>query len=453
MRLIKAGSRILFSRVWQVLANAVAVLVIAKTLGPTGQGFFSLTVAVAMLLGAALGGGMGLAAVPPIRRKQVSIVRMLKAQLCWAALMGVVMGVLATLVAEGRAAEILETRLGWKQGFGWLAACAGLGLLTFDIFAYDLLARGRLVVGAAVNGYRASGYLLFILILGSIGKLTLGLAIAAFAVSQAGGAVAMFVILIREIRNPRLGNGENGDRPASVPAKGMEDPGESDDNFQLHDHSLIGLIVFNMRRGWVGQISAVAYFLLLRLDQGLLEHFRGAAEVGIYSLAVYMGEMLWLLPGALTPILVHTSATSEVDPDRDQTALRAVQLGVLITFAVAVPLYLLAEPLLSFLAGGQYHASGAALKALLPGIVVFAPGAVLAGDFIGRGKPHWNTQASAVTVVINIGVALWLIPRYGAVGAAYASSIAYFFGSTIMVLRFWQATGLFILGSGRGAKR
>ncbi|MBU8870473.1 MAG: polysaccharide biosynthesis C-terminal domain-containing protein [Gemmatimonadales bacterium] len=442
MRLLKAGSRILFSRIWQVLANAVAVLVIAKTLGPTGQGYFSLTVAVAMLLGAALGGGMGLAAVPPLRRKQVPIVRMLTAQLFWAALMGVVMAVLAALVGGGRAAEVLASRLGWESGMGWLVACAGLGLLTFDIFAYDLLARGRLVVGAAVNGYRASAYLLLIGALGLMGQLTLGRAIGVFALSQAGGAVAMLVILIREIRHPRNENHGTGDE--SVPGVGEKD-------FQLHDRSLFGLIAYNMRHGWVGQISAVAYFLLLRLDQGLLEYFRGAAEVGIYSLAVYMGEMLWLLPGALTPILVHTSATSATDPDRDRTALRAVQLGILITFAVAVPLYLLAEPLLGFLAGGQYQASGAALKALLPGIVVFAPGAVLAGDFIGRGKPHWNTQASVLTVVVNIAVGLWFIPRYGAVGAAYASSIAYFCGSVVMVLRFRQVTGLSIFNGPRGS--
>ena len=313
---------------------------------------------------------------------------------------------------------------------------------------FNLLLYGSIFVGAAVNGYRASGYLIIVGVLGLTGQLTLGRAIGAFAVTQAGGALAMLVILIREIRNPRVGHEEAGGKAPAKTAGGLSRPGPGDEDFQLQDRSIFGLIAFNMRRGWVGQISAVAYFLLLRLDQGLLEYFRGAAEVGIYSLAVYMGEMLWLLPGALTPILVHTSATSGSDPDRDRTACRGVQLGVLVTAVVAVPLYFLAEPLLSFLAGGQYEASGAALKALLPGIVAFAPGAVLAGDFIGRGKPHWNTQASALTVVINIAVGLWLIPRFGAVGAAYASSIAYFFGSAVMVLRFRQATGLFILGRG-----
>ena len=288
MSLIRAGSRILFSRVWQVCANAVAVLVIAKTLGPTGQGYFSLTVAVAMLLGAALGGGMGLAAVPPLRQKQVPIVRMLSAQLVWAALMGAVMAVLAVQAGGGRAAEVLATRLGWEPGTGWLAACAGLGLLTFDIFAYDLLARGRLIVGSAVNGYRASGYLLLIGVLGLTGQLTLGRAIGAFALSQAGGALALFVILVREIRNPRVGSRNGADVVPREAVDALREPGKGDEDFQLHDRSLVGLIVFNMRRGWVGQLSAVAYFLLLRLDQGLLEYFRGAAEVGIYSLKAHL---------------------------------------------------------------------------------------------------------------------------------------------------------------------
>lgn len=447
MRLLKAGSRILFSRIWQVLANAVAVLVIAKTLGPEGQGYFSLTVALAMLLGAALGGGMGLAAVPPLRQRRVPIVRMLTAQMLWALAMTVVMGVLALQAQGGQAAQFMVRYLGWSPGVAWLAALAGLGLLSFDIFAYDLLARGRLIVGAAVNGYRASFYLAIVGVLALAGGLTLARAVAAFAVSQAGGAIAMFVILVREIRRPRYGDEPPPPDPLSDPA--ADAPLPEDEDYRLEGRSLAGLIAFNLRRGWIGQLSAVAYFLLLRLDQGLLAHFRGAAEVGIYSLAVYMGEMLWLLPGALTPILVHTSATRASDTSRDATAWQAVRLGILITFAAAVPLYLLAEPMLAFLAGGQYQASGAALRALLPGIVAFAPGAVLAGDFIGRGKPHWNTQASALTVVVNVIVGWILIPREGAVGAAYASSIAYFCGSALMVLRFRQATGLFILGRGR----
>ena len=58
MKLIAAGSQIFVSRVGQVLANAAAALLIAKTLGPTGQGYYSLTAAAALLLASLLAGGM-----------------------------------------------------------------------------------------------------------------------------------------------------------------------------------------------------------------------------------------------------------------------------------------------------------------------------------------------------------------------------------------------------------
>jgi O-antigen/teichoic acid export membrane protein len=139
---------------------------------------------------------------------------------------------------------------------------------------------------------------------------------------------------------------------------------------------------------------------------------------------------------------VHCSPAGAHDPSRDRNAARALRWGVLLTLAAAVPLFVFAHPLVALLAGPEFRGAGPALRALLPGIVAFAPGAVLAGDFIGRGKPHWNTQASLLTVAVNIGVGVWLIPRHGPVGAAWASTIAYAAGAAVMVVRFRQATGL-----------
>lgn len=429
MRLVRAGGRILFSRVGQVLANAFVVMVVASTLGPTGQGHYSLTVAVAMLLGSLLGGGMGLAAVPPLRQDKVPAGRMLTAQLIWAGCMVCIMGFLATITLSGKASIFFADHLGWFPGLGFAAVVAAASILGFEIFSYDLLARGRLVISAAVNGVRAMAHLLVILILWIFGEITFGKAVGAFALAQFMGALVLLVILLKDVKrrpHPEPTGGENssGDLPEDLGRRGFG-----------------ALILFNLRRGWLGQISAVAYFLLLRLDQGLLEHFRGAAEVGIYSVAVHVGEMLWLLPGALTPLLVHSSARHQGDPDRDRTAARALRIGFLLTLVAGTPLFFLANPLLGFLAGGEYQASGDSLRALLPGIIAFAPGAVLAGDFIGRGKPHWNTQASALTVAVNLVAAYFLIPRHGAVGAAWSSSIAYAVGSAVMLIRFRQATG------------
>jgi O-antigen/teichoic acid export membrane protein len=453
VKLIAAGSRILFSRVGQVAANAAVVVLVAQRLGPAGQGHYSLTVAVTLLSASLLGGGMGLAAVPALRQGRVRPQRLMRAQALWMGLMVLVLGAAAWwAITDVAAAAWLALHLGWTPGVAWLVAIGAFGMLGFEIFTYNLLARGRLIVGSAINGWRALGHLLIVAALVPSGALTQVTAVATFAAAQMGGFVAISVVTLRDLRRPARPaagapcvTGVSGE-PGMAPAPG-ELPAD------LDTRPLWRLAAFNLRHGALGQLSAVAYFLLLRLDQGLLEHFRGAAEVGIYSLAVYVGEMLWLLPGALTPLLVHSSAAHASDPQRDRTAARAVRMGVGLTLLAALPLYLLAAPLLAFAGGGQYAASGASLRALLPGIVAFAPGVVLAGDFIGRGKPHWNTQASVLTVVINIAVALALIPRHGAVGAAWASSIAYACGSVAMLWRFRHATGMSLRGLVLGRHR
>ncbi|MBK8166503.1 MAG: polysaccharide biosynthesis C-terminal domain-containing protein [bacterium] len=447
MRLAAAGSRILAGRVGQVAANAAVVVLVAQRLGPAGQGHYSLTAAVTLLTASLLGGGMGLAAVPALRQGRIDPRRLMRAQFLWLGAMLLVLAGGALLVtARPGPAAWLAGHLGWRPGLGFVVAAAAAGILGFEIFTYNLLARGRLVVGSAVNGWRAAGHLGLVGVLVLLGRLTLETAVAAFAVAQVGGLVAIVLVATRDLRRPHVRRDEPdtaddaGVPPVRAPLPDRELPAD------LDTRPLWRLVAFNLRHGALGQLSAVAYFLLLRLDQGFLEHFRGAAEVGIYSLAVYVGELVWLLPGALTPLLVHSSAADATDLRRDRTAARAVRLGVGLTLAAALPLYIAAAPLLALAGGGQYADSVPALRALLPGIVAFAPGVVLAGDFIGRGRPHWNTQASALTVVINVVAALSLIPHQGAVGAAWASSLAYACGSAIMLWRFRRATGMSLRG-------
>ncbi len=450
MRLTVVGSRILISRVGQVAANAAVVVLVAQKLGPAGQGHYSLTVAVTLLAASLLGGGMGLAAVPALRQGKLRPARLMRAQAAWLAAMLLVLGAAASLAAwSGPAASWLGLHLGWTPGMARLAALGAFGMLGFEIFSYNLLARGRLVVGSTVNGARAAAHLLLAAALAFTGSLTLDTAVAAFAVAQFGGFLAISIVALRDLSRPAPAATSVSGGAAPLPLAVADDAVPAD----LDQRPLWSLVAHNLRHGALGQLSAVAYFLLLRLDQGLLEHFRGAAEVGIYSLAVYVGEMLWLVPGALTPVLVHTSAAAATDMRRDRTAARAVRLGVGLTLVTALPLYLLAAPLLALAGGGQYAASGASLRALLPGIVAFAPGVVLAGDFIGRGRPHWNTQASVLTVVLNVGAALLLIPDHGAVGAAWASSLAYACGSGVMLWRFRRATGMSLRGLVLGRHR
>jgi len=416
LKLARTGSHILGWRAVQKAAGACTVLAVAQGLGPEGNGRYSLTLMVVTVLAAVLSAGVGLASVPLLRRGEVAARRILAAQAVW--IVVVVLLLVAGFIAlgEGPVRMWLESTLTWDLSLLVAATAAVLAMLVFETANYDLLALGQVVVGARTASLRALVHLAAVALLLTLSRLDLTLAIWSFCLVH---LVAASYLILRLKR--------------ALP------PGESPDT--ARGPGLPTLLGTLLRRGWIGQLSAIGYLLLLRLDQLLLESYLDVAAVGVYALAAWGAELLWLVPEALNPLLIHTSS-DEADQQRDRTAARAVRLGLGATALAAVPVALVAPPLLGLLRDGAFAGAAGPLWALLPGVVAFAPGAVLAGDFIGRGRPHWNTQASAVTLVVNVGLCLLWIPRAGILGAAWASSVAYALGAGLMLLRFHQATHL-----------
>lgn len=436
MKLLRTGGQILGSRIGQAGINAVCGWLVARTLGPAGQGHYSLTVTIAVFAASLFNGGMGLAAVPPLRSGEAGLGRMLSAQKRWVAGAAAVMVLIVLAAWNGGLSGPAARHLGWDPPAAAAAVLAAMALLAFDVFFYDLLAIGRLLVGPLINLGRAAAHLLALGALALAGALGLREAVIVYGGAQTAAAAAVLLLLTREASRRRAAPPS----PA-VPEAAAEPPTGA-------------LLKSTLRRGWLGQMSAVVSLLHLRLDLAIVVAYHGAAEVGVYSVAVLVGEVIWLLPGALQPLLVYSASGTEVDSGvegggragRDRESARAVRVGLAVTAAAALVLGAIARPLFGFLLPPEFADSVPALRALLPGIVALAPGAVLAGDFIGRGRPAWNTAASGVTVAVNIGAGFLLIPGLGAVGAAWASTVAYAAGAAVMVARFRRVSGL-ALGS------
>ena len=415
MNLATTGSRVLIWRTLQKVANAVVVVEVAQGLGPEGNGRYSLALLVITVLAALFNGGVGLASVPPLRQHKIDPRRILGAQTLWMAVVAGILIILGVLVRFTGLWQWLEEALTWDLSLILVAGAAIMALLLFETANYDLLAAGRVVLGTRVAAIRALFHLGTMGLLLVLARLDLTLALLTFAMVHSVAAIFMAWQARRVVL-------------AMPPAPRGE--------------ALLGLMGGLLRRGWLGQLSALTYLLLLRLDQLFIEGSHGVAAVGIYALAAWGGELLWLVPEALNPLLVHSSADIENPTVRDQTAARAVRIVLLVTFLAAIPAALLVSPVLGLLRNGEFLAAAGPFRVLLPGIVAFAPGAVLAGDFIGRGRPHWNTQASIVTVVVNVGLCLLWIPSQGIMGAAWASTVAYAMGAVVMLVRFHWATNI-----------
>ena len=199
-------------------------------------------------------------------------------------------------------------------------------------------------------------------------------------------------------------------------------------------------------------VSILAGAIMIRADLIVVSHFRGAAEAGVYSVAAQFALLLMLLPSVIATLLFPI-ATSEQDP-RGETTCQVTRYTTFIMFIcciAAVPFSLL----LPLIYGDAFSESTALLWILLPGVYLMGLESVLVQHFNALGLPRAIPLYWVVTLILNLVLVFALVPRFGAQGAAIASTISYAAIFTLVALHFHTSTGrsfteVFVLGSLRG---
>lgn len=181
------------------------------------------------------------------------------------------------------------------------------------------------------------------------------------------------------------------------------------------------------RDGWPLFLSSVMVILYTRLDQVLLGQMASATELGLYSVAVRLVEVWYVLPTAIVtslyPGIVELHGRDErAFLDRLQ---KLYNLMAAISYAIAIPATLLAPWVVTLLFGAEY-AGAAPLLAVLIWSLLFTSLGLARGAFLTTMNWNW---AYLMTVgagfVTNLVLNLVLIPRLGAMGAVLASCAAY----------------------------
>ena len=199
-------------------------------------------------------------------------------------------------------------------------------------------------------------------------------------------------------------------------------------------------------------VSILAGAIIIRADLLVVNHFRGAAEAGVYSVASQFALLLMLLPGVIATLL-FPRVTAEQDARGETTCLvtRYTSFIMLICCLAAVPFSLL----LPLVYGIAFYDATALLWILLPGVFLMGLESVLVQHFNALGLPRAIPLYWVVTLVLNLVLVFGLVPRYGAEGAAIASTISYAAIFGLVALHFHSSTGrsfseVFLLGSLRG---
>ncbi len=182
-----------------------------------------------------------------------------------------------------------------------------------------------------------------------------------------------------------------------------------------------------LRYAWPLAFSAVFISLYMKIDQLMLDAYLGEAALGVYSTVVSLSEGWYFIPmaivTALFPAIMHARRD---DPLRYRKRLQHLyELMVVMSVAIAIVMTF-ASPFIYRVFYRPEYAPGAAalIVHVWAGIFVFLN--VASGQYlIAEGYTMISLWRALSGALVNIGLNSWFIPKYGMIGAAYATLIAY----------------------------
>ena len=183
--------------------------------------------------------------------------------------------------------------------------------------------------------------------------------------------------------------------------------------------------------GWRALVGSLSLFLNNRVDQILLNLFKGNRAGGIYGLAVNVAEILLYLPRVVGIVLVPAIARADAE-HRRTTALRLFRVIFVMTTIGCVGALVVGPPLIPFVLP-DFRPSVEPFIWLVPGALGFVAMNVFSGALIAERRPVDASYAAIVALVAGVLLDLALIPLYGATGAAVAATLAFFAGGVASI--------------------
>jgi O-antigen/teichoic acid export membrane protein len=192
-------------------------------------------------------------------------------------------------------------------------------------------------------------------------------------------------------------------------------------------------------------VNNVLQFLNLRADIFILTAFVGAsAQVGQYAVAATVVTTLWMIPWAVSTVLLPRVAALSGEEEHEQTtavegkALKHTVLVMLVSCLALIPLLVVGLPLVY---GEDFKPAATLAILLLPGVACLGIGSVLISATSGRGRPRYAMINGLITTPLAIVLYVILINADGATGAAIASSLTYATSFILAAFFYRRTTG------------
>ncbi len=394
---------VLVVRVGAAVVGVVNAFVLARLLGPTGKGDFYLVQLVPTTL--LVLGQIGLPSAIAYFAGRGQMTGLARRSMVLALLLAAVAVLLCLLALP----VLMHTVFGREATPTVLVAIAIVPFTYVFTFGNAILTgRQRVVVyGGIALGQVVLALVLFLVLIGVLGMGTNG-AILAYLVYS---AVAALAVAIATLSTP-----DEGADPTPTPISSLFGYG-----LRLYPASMSGYFSYRV------DVYILAFLAM------------PAAELGLYSIAVGLAELLFFLPDSVVTVFFpHVAGSTRAEAD-DQAGV-VTRVTIAATGLMAVPLAIAAVIAVNVLLPA-YIGSLPALFVLLPGVVMLSASKTLSAYINGIGRGGIVSVTALTALVANIAANLVLIPALGIVGAATASLFSYSLGTVLQTLFCSHLTG------------
>lgn len=207
-----------------------------------------------------------------------------------------------------------------------------------------------------------------------------------------------------------------------------------------------------LKQGLPLVFASFATMVYLKIDQVMLQEILGSEAVGQYAAAARLSEAWYFMPIAISsslyPAIINAKQNcNNTYLERLQTLLSLV---VWIAVIIAVPVTIFSNKIIDILYGNAYWQAGNILAIHIWAAIFVFLGEATTRWFITENLQKQLLLRTVVGALSNIVLNLFLIRKYGAIGAAVSSIISQFisvyilnvFGSSTFVIFKLQTMSL-----------
>jgi O-antigen/teichoic acid export membrane protein len=179
--------------------------------------------------------------------------------------------------------------------------------------------------------------------------------------------------------------------------------------------------------GYGAQVSlnSAMQYLNFRIDVFLIMFMLGQSALGVYSIGIGLGEMLWQLSRPMVTASFARIARGN-EPEAAAATATCMRHSFALVVIAAIIVFFIAPPLIPLVYGSQFAKAGIVVRVLLPGIIAYSMMPTLSTFFAQQlGQPRLPLVFSSLSTLLCAGITILTLPHLGIIGGALATSISY----------------------------